>query len=340
MMNDPCTSVVGGFKPPWWLRNAHLQTLWAATVRRAPRPALRRERLELPDGDFLDLDWTVGTAGPVVILLHGLQGSSDSNYARGLLQALRLRGWRAVLMHFRGCSGEPNRLARFYHAGDTGDFNTLVNLLRAREPETPLAAIGCSLGGNVLLKWLGEQGSQAPLVCAAAVSVPFDLARSVDHINRGWSRIYQYWLTRCLRIAARRKFSRLPSPLGAINLEELRTLRAYDSAVTAPLHVFASVEAYYAQSSCHPYLKHIRTPTLLAQAQDDPFLPATALPTLDALSTSIRLELQRHGGHIGFISGTLPWALNYWLEQRIPDYIATALATTAADNHKQTTAGI
>jgi predicted alpha/beta-fold hydrolase len=339
-MDNRCKSLAGSFKPAWWLRNPHLQTLWASVLRRAPRPALRRERLELPDGDFLDLDWTAGTSGPIVILLHGLQGSSNSKYVRGLLQALHRRGWRAVLMHFRGCSGESNRLARFYHAGDTADFNTLVTLLRAREPATPLAAIGCSLGGNVLLKWLGELASQAPLVCAVAVSVPFDLARSVDHINRGWSRIYQYWLTRCLRIAARRKFSRLPSPLGAINLGQLRTLRAYDSAVTAPLHGFASVEAYYTQSSCHPYLKHIRTPTLLTQAQDDPFLPATALPTLDALSTSIRLELQRHGGHIGFISGNLPWALNYWLEQRIPDYIAAALATTAADNHKRTTAGV
>jgi len=163
-MNNQCPSLAGGFKPPWWLRNAHLQTLWASMVRRAPRPALRRERLELPDGDFLDLDWTTGSSGPIVILLHGLQGSSNSSYARGLLQALHRRGWRAVLMHFRGCSGEPNRLARFYHAGDTADFNTLVTLLRTREPETPLAAIGCSLGGNVLLKWLGEQGSQAPLV--------------------------------------------------------------------------------------------------------------------------------------------------------------------------------
>lgn len=337
-MNDPCNSAADRFSPAWWLRSPHLQTLWASVLRRAPRPTLRRERLELADGDFIDLDWTAGTSGPIVILLHGLQGSSNSNYARGLLQALHRRGWRAVLMHFRSCSGEPNRLARFYHAGDTGDFHTLVTLLHAREPETPLAAIGCSLGGNVLLKWLGEQGSQSPLVCAAAVSVPFDLARSVDHINRGWSRIYQYWLTRCLRIAAHRKFSRMPSPLGVIDMGALHTLRAYDNAVTAPLHGFASAEAYYAQSSCHPYLKHIRTSTLLAQAEDDPFLPATALPAPDALSASIRLELQRHGGHIGFISGTLPWAPHYWLERRIPDYIAAALAT-ADNNPRRTTSG-
>ncbi|MFP5344553.1 MAG: YheT family hydrolase, partial [Gammaproteobacteria bacterium] len=155
-MRHPIHHFNGAFTPPWWLRNAHLQTLWAALVRRAPQPALRRERLELPDGDFVDLDWTTGLSGPVVIILHGLQGSSGSNYARGLLESLHQHGYRAVLMHFRGCSGEPNRLPRFYHAGDTGDLYALIHALRAREPRTPMAAVGYSLGGNMLLKYLAQ----------------------------------------------------------------------------------------------------------------------------------------------------------------------------------------
>lgn len=318
--------------PTWWLRNAHLQTLWASLMRRAPRPELRRERLELPDGDFIDLDWTSGASGPIVIILHGLQGSSDSNYARGLLGALHRRGCRAVLMHFRGCSGTPNRLPRFYHAGDTGDLNTLVDILRVREPETPLAAVGCSLGGNVLLKWLGEQGARAPLTCAAAVSVPFELQRSARHLTQGFSRIYQHRLLRCLRRAVREKFTRMPSPLGALNLNRLRTLEAYDDAVTAPLHGFASAEEYYAHSSCRQYLGRIRAPTLIVHAQDDPFLPEQAIPAAGELSASTTLELQRHGGHMGFISGHLPWGLSYWLERRIPNYLVPTLTAAMPGN--------
>src|SRR3569833_3125090 len=171
------------FQPAWWLRGGHAQTIWPTLLRPRVRLPVRRERVLLADGDFIDVDWA-GEMGPIVIVLHGLAGSIDSHYARALLR-------------FRGCSGEPNRLPRSYHAGDTGDLNALVELLRAREPATPLAALGYSLGGNVLLKWLGEQGAAAPLSAAAAVSVPFDHTAATTHLAQGFSRVYERRLLRC-----------------------------------------------------------------------------------------------------------------------------------------------
>ncbi|MGH8459084.1 MAG: YheT family hydrolase, partial [Nevskiales bacterium] len=181
------------FRPAPWLKNPHLQTIFAASLRPRPRLRLRRERIELPDGDFLDLDWAdAGTrpGAPVVILLHGLTGSIQSKYARGLMRRLNALGWRPVLMHFRGASGEPNRLPRGYHSGETTDINFVAQLLQGREPRTSLAVVGFSLGGNVLLKWLGEQGHAAPVATAVAVSVPFDLRLCAAAMRQGFSRVY------------------------------------------------------------------------------------------------------------------------------------------------------
>lgn len=326
----------GAFTPPWWLRNAHLQTLWAGFMRRAPQPALRRERLELPDGDFVDLDWTIGPDGPVVIILHGLQGSSDSSYARGILGSLHQQGYRAVLMHFRGCSGEPNRLPRFYHAGDTGDLHTLIHTLRAREPRTPLAAVGYSLGGNVLLKYLGQHGGGAPLTCAVTVSVPFDLHDAAQRLERGPSRVYQYGLLRSLRMAVREKFKRMPAPINLDDLAEISTIREYDDKITAPLHGFSGVDEYYTESSCRQFLSRIRTPTLILHAADDPFMTPAAIPAQAELSRHVTLELSERGGHVGFICGSAPWKTRYWLEQRIPDYLESAFAPYNARNMRET----
>lgn len=312
------------FIPPWWLRNPHGQTLWQNVLRRCPLPATRAERLELPDGDFVDLHWTLRDSGPIVVVLHGLQGSLRSIYARGLLRALDEHGWRAVFMHFRGCSGAPNRLPRFYHAGDTGDLNVLIDTLRAREPGTPLAAVGFSLGGNVLLKWLGEQGERAPLACAAAVSVPFDLSDAAARFERGFSRFYQWHLLRCLRRSIREKFNRGTASLFG-DLARLRTMREYDDKIAAPLHGFAGADDYYAKSSSRQYLRHIRTPTLIVHALDDPFMTERAVPRPNELSDSITFELSRHGGHVGFVTGGYPWRPQYWLEQRVPDYLASML---------------
>jgi len=309
------------FKPAWWLRNPHLQTLWPVFFRRRLRPPLRRERLELPDGDFVDLDWTLNDSGPIVILFHGLEGSSHSHYARGMLTSLPQHGMRAVLMHFRGCSGEPNRLARAYHSGDTGDIDFLVRTLKAREPNTPLAAIGYSLGGNALLKWLGEQGKDAPVQCAVAVSVPFLLHESTAHMNRGLSRVYQWHLLKSLKQGARRKAAMFspPAPLEEIN--QMKGFFEFDDRVTARLHGFEGAMHYYTSSSSRQYLNRIRIPTLIVHASDDPFMHAKVIPEAGELSPDVELDLHRHGGHVGFVGGHLPWKPRYWLDERIPVWL-------------------
>lgn len=294
-------------------------------MRRRVRPPLRRERLELPDGDFVDLDWTLNDSGPIVILLHGLEGGSRSHYARGMLSALPRHGLRAVLMHFRGCSGEPNRLARAYHSGDTGDIDFLVRTLKVREPQTPLAAIGYSLGGNVLLKWLGEQGAQAPVRCAAAVSVPFLLHESARRLNRGLSRIYQRKLLNDLKASVRHKAGRLPLPVPTHELDGLNSFHAFDDRVTGPLHGFRDAQHYYTSSSSRQFLNRIRIPTLIVHAADDPFMPASVIPESNELSDTIEFDQHRHGGHVGFVGGRLPWRPRYWLEERIPAWLGRKL---------------
>jgi predicted alpha/beta-fold hydrolase len=321
------------FKPAWWCRGPHLQTLWPVLFRRRARPAMRRERLELPDGDFLDLDWTGDGHGPIVILLHGLEGNSRSHYARGMLQALPGAGMRAVLMHFRGCSGEPNRLARAYHSGDTGDLDFVAATLRQREPQTPLMAVGYSLGGNVLLKWLGERGAQAGLRCAVAVSVPLLLHESTAHMNRGFSRFYQWWLVRHLKRSYVRKNRRHPGQLPLREVRRLRSFYDFDDRITAPLHGYTGAMHYYNVASSRQYLAGIRIPTLMLQAADDPFMPESVIPPVEELSPSIQLEVHRHGGHVGFVAGNLPWRPRYWLEQRIPGWLRQQLAGAARTGH-------
>ncbi|MEW6331306.1 MAG: hydrolase [Pseudomonadota bacterium] len=309
------------FQPAWWCRGPHAQTLWARLARRAPEIRFWRERLELPDGDFIDLDWSENGSGPIVVVLHGLEGSSESPYARGLMRAIEQRGWRGVVMHFRGCSGEPNRLARSYHSGDTGDLSFFVNTLRRREPHTPLAVVGYSLGGNVLLKWLGKAGGAAPLRAACAVSVPFVLRVAAERLDRGFSRLYQWQLLRSLRNGVAEKRERMKLPIRIRDLSTLKSFRDFDEHVTAPLHGFDGADHYYTVSSSRQYLKGIVVPTLLLHARDDPFMTETAIPGSRELSDAVSLELAAHGGHVGFVAGRWPWRACYWLEQRIPAYL-------------------
>lgn len=299
-----------------------MQTLWARLMRHAPRVSLQRERLELPDGDFIDLDWTETGSGPIVVILHGLEGSSDSPYARGILRAVERRGWRGVVMHFRGCSGEPNRLARSYHSGDTNDLAYFIQVLRNREPRTPLATVGFSLGGNVLLKWLGKTGDRAPLHAAVAVSVPFVLHSAADRLQHGFSRLYQWQLMRSLRNSVNEKRRRMELPLKIGDLSALKSFRDFDEHVTAPLHGFDSANHYYTVSSSRQYLKGIVVPTLLLHARDDPFMTEAAIPRNDELAETVTLELSSRGGHVGFVAGFWPWQPRYWLEERIPGYLA------------------
>ncbi len=309
------------FQPAWWLPNPHLQTLWAALCHSASGPPLRRERLELPDSDFLDLDWTLGEDAPIVIILHGLEGSSRSSYVQGLLKAVTTRGWRGVVLHFRGCSGEPNRLVRSYNGGDTKDLNWVITTLKNREPNTPLMAVGYSLGGNVLLKWLGERGASTPLKAATAISVPFLLETAARRMRLGLSRLYQAQLLHSLRTSYRAKFARLNDELPCTlqELDQLNDFYRFDDKITAPLHGYIDVYDYYHRASCRRYLKHIQTPTLIIHAKDDPFMRPEAIPHADELSSHITLELNAHGGHVGFVSGP-PWRPVYWLEQRIPAF--------------------
>ncbi len=312
------------FRPAAWLKNPHLQTIFAASLRPRPRLQVRRERIELPDGDFLDLDWVdAGTRpdAPIVILLHGLTGSIQSKYARGLMRRLNAIGWRPVLMHFRGASGEPNRLPRGYHSGETTDIDFVERLLQARQPDTPLAAVGFSLGGNVLLKWLGEQGSAAPVVTAVAVSVPFDLRLCAESIRQGFSRLYQDRLLRGMRAGIHIKFQRIDSPIPLPDLRRLRDFIQYDDAITAPLHGFADVDDYYNRCSSRKFLKDIRVPTLVLHASDDPFMSPQVIPRDDELSDAVTLELSQQGGHVGFVSAGPHGRPVFWLEQRIPAHL-------------------
>lgn len=280
----------------------------------------RRERIELSDGDFVDADWEGPDAGPIVVILHGLTGNIESRYVRGLMTTVARRGWRAVLMHFRGASGEPNRLARSYHSGDTGDVDHFIRRLRRREPDTPIALVGYSLGGNVTLKWLGEQEQAAPVDAAVAVSVPFDLASAAERMSRGLSRMYQRHLINGLETQLRLKLAILPPDLRARAHGPFPDFHAFDDAITAPLHGFHDADDYYRQSSSRPYIRHIRRPTLILHAIDDPFMLPSTVPRADEVPDPVTLELSRHGGHVGFVSGR-GLRPSYWLERRIPDFL-------------------
>jgi len=320
----------GGFRPAWWLPGPHAQTLWPALARRTPLPPLVHEELTLPDGDFVDLHRSPRAHGPVVALFHGLEGSLHSHYARGLIAAVHRVGWRCVFMHFRGCGGRHNRLSRSYHSGDTGDIGFLLRTLAEREPATPLAAVGVSLGGNALLKYLGEGDIPASLRAAVAVSVPLVLADGAERLHRGFSRIYERHLLRRLRRKFRDKFRGRPMPVPVDDLDALDSFRKFDGAITAPLHGFPDADDYYARSSSRQYLARIRTPTLIIQSADDPFLTQAALPRADELSESVWMELPEHGGHVGFTGGAFPWRPEYWLDNRVPAFLADHLESTPA----------
>lgn len=309
------------FRPAWWLPGPHLQTLYPSLFRKRKAPPLTRERFEFADGDFIDIDWTRQTAGMRVLILHGLEGSLDSHYTGALLCALEQGGYSAGLMYFRGRSGEPNRLPRSYHSGDTGDLEEVVQRIRQRHPDTKIAVVGYSLGGNVLLKWLGEKGDSAGITTAIAISVPLDLHQAALKLGSGLSRIYQRHLLNKLRgsVTAKAALHRPPFPVD--RLQELNTFHKFDNEITAPLHGFRDVDEYYAKSSSKQFLGSIEIPTLLLQAIDDPFLPDSTLPGKDELSHAITMELSQHGGHVGFVTGSNPLQPRYWLEERILQHL-------------------
>lgn len=313
------------FKPAWWLPGPHLQTIWPTFKNNKLNLSLRRERIELPDGDFIDIDWAGPEKGPIVLLLHGVAGNIDSPYLKRSLSVCVENGWRAALMYFRGCSGDTNRLPRYYHSGETGDFNYISYFLQKREPNTPIACVGFSLGGNVLLKWLGENQLQFRLKAGVAISVPFELQKAAARINQGISRAYQWYLLREMRNMVKQKCAQMPMPINTQIIDSLNTFWDYDTHITAPLHGFKNANEYYEKSSSRQYLPFIKTPTLILHAYDDPFIPPEAIPEENELPTCVQLKVVKQGGHVGFVCGENPWRAKYWFEEQITHYLQNYL---------------
>lgn len=315
------------FAPAWFAPGGHAQTLWAPLFRRLKTCKPVRHRHELSDGDFVDLDYTQAKSPKAtVLLLHGLQGSSRSPYILGLTRELARRAFDVVTMHFRGCSGVPNRSARAYHSGDTDDLNNVVGMLGNQTPTRPLLVVGFSLGANVLLKWLGESSKSIPLQGAVAVCPPFDLGACAGRIARGFSRVYEAHFLRSLRamVTQKHRLGILPEGM-SLKAQQAGSLRDFDHTITASLHGFNGAEDYYNRSSCRGYLPTIRTPCHIIHALDDPFMPPDILPQENELSNCTVLEVSRSGGHIGFVAGTQPLSPTYWLELRIVEVLESYL---------------
>ena len=294
---------------PWWLPGGHLQTLYCALV--APLPTIGYERAiwDTPDGDIVAADYVAGPSDtPLVVLFHGLEGSSRSHYARSLMAEIQRRNWRGIVAHFRGCGGVPNRLPRAYHSGDTSEIEWILQRARDIAGAAPVCAVGVSLGGNALLKWAGERGADANHIVRAivAVSTPYDLAATGDHLARGLNRIYTWNFLRTLKANSRLKLQQFPKLFDVAAMERARTMREFDDAVTAPLHGFKNVDDYWTRASSKPALPHIRVPTRLIHARNDPFTPARILPTARETSHYVSFDFSDAGGHVGFLSGPFP----------------------------------
>ena len=318
-----------GYRPARWLPSPHGQTIGGRLFRRPAPMHFTRERVETPDGDFLDLDFpsTPLTSGPVVLLLHGLEGSARRGYAIETYRELAERGVRAVGLNFRSCSGEINRTARFYHSGETNDIAFVAKLLAARFPGEALGAVGFSLGGNALLKFLGEEGAgRHAFKAAAAISVPYDLgagARSLDSTRMG--RFYTGVFVKSLLAKAEAKRDLLEGVCDIDRIRASKSFYEFDDSATAPLHGFKSADDYYAQSSARGYVADIEVPTLLLHAADDPFLPAAAFPSREIASNpNIVSVMTETGGHVGFIEGT-PWRPRFWAEEQAARFLAREL---------------
>jgi uncharacterized protein len=317
------------FRPPWWLRGGNAQTIYAALVLRGTRVRYRRERWDTPDGDFVLVDWVDGPASsPLVALFHGLEGSSASHYARALMSAVHARGWRGVVPHYRGCGGEPNNLPRAYHSGDSREIDWMLRRLRSTAGSAALFAVGVSLGGNALLKWLGEEGDAAgELVRAAvAVSAPVDLTAAGNALGRGFNLVYARHFLGSLKRKTADKLERFPGCVDGTAAARARTLREFDDAVTAPLHGFRDASDYWLRSSAKPLMARVRVPTLVINARDDPFLPGRHLPSREEVSTNVELEFPATGGHVGFVTGPFPGRLR-WLPDRVLGFLDAVLAS-------------
>ena len=317
------------FRPAWWLRNRHAQTLAGKYLRSSRGLPLERRRIDTPDGDFLDLDFAPDPAAraPLVVLLHGLEGSTQREYMSLMVRELFDRGLRGVGLNFRGCGGEPNRLPRAYHSGDTGDLAHVIASLRRSHAGRPIGGAGFSLGGNVLLKYLGERGHAAAIDAAVAVSVPFDLPGSAERLSYGiMGRTYGAYFLRSLRRKVRAKRHLLNGEVDVDRTLAARTLTDFDDALTAPLHGFTGADDYYARADVRRHLAHIRVPALLIQARDDPFVPRGATPdAIVAGNPHLTAAFTNRGGHLGCVEGGLPWRPRFWAEREAAAFLAREL---------------
>jgi uncharacterized protein len=316
------------FRPPWWLRSAHAQTIYSSLYAKRPDVAYRRERWDTFDSDFVDIDFVdqarARSTTPHVHLFHGLEGSSDSSYARSFMSAAQAQGWSGSVLNWRGCSGEPNRTVRAYHSGDTAEVNWVLHKLKARLGVRPLFVAGVSLGGNALLKWAGEQGNAAQQVvrAVAGVCAPMDLAAGGDALERGFTRVYGKHFLGTLRDKAISKLIRAGETDGArlTALRKAKSLREFDNHFTAPVHGFIDTADYWKRASSKPFLRTIAVPTLILCAKDDPIVPAESLPTQQEVSHHVMLEYSEHGGHVGFVTGPFPGNIS-WLSKRLVDFV-------------------
>ncbi len=328
---QPTQLIKSPFTVPWWLKNPHAQTMfpslpWAWRS----RPELRREMLELPDGDITAVDWHVESdslpdAAPLLIILHGLEGSADSSYARMLMETACDRGWRSCVLHFRDCGDYRNRLPRRYHAGETNDLRHFLNQLEGQREGSlnpgPILAVGYSLGGNVLLKYLGESKNETPLAAATAVCVPLNLHICAESLNTGFSKLYQSYLLKRMKKAVSRKFDQHTAAFDWQRAMGAKTFAEFDDAVTAPLHGFAGKQDYYDRCSAGNFLHSIERPTLIINALDDPFMTPDVIPPADRLSDDVTIEVADNGGHVGFVDGGSLWRPTFYLPQRILEFL-------------------
>ena len=319
---------MNSFKPPFFMKNRHFQTIFPAFFTKVSDLNLEIERFELSDGDFVDCLWcdkpTKKMDKDIVILFHGLAGGVNSAYIKRVMKRLRDDGKSSVLMHFRGCSGIPNRLARSYHSGESGDAREFISHLKTDYPLSNLFAIGYSLGGNMLLKLLGEYRDNSPIKKAIAVSVPMDLTICADEINRGFSKIYQKHLLKALNLDLAKKYKQhdMQKLIGKREeeIKDISSFWEFDDTYTAPIHGFADAKNYYKKCSSKQFLKDIKTPTLIIHSKDDPFMSEKVIPNDDEISEFVELEIYEDGGHVGFVEGSI-FNPKFWLEGRIGEYL-------------------
>jgi predicted alpha/beta-fold hydrolase len=325
-LGAPGTSVPA-YRPPLWLPGGHAQTIYAAVL--APRPAIayRRSEWETPDGDFIELDWVDGSQeAPLMVLFHGLEGSSGSHYAASVMHWARARGWRGVVPHFRGCGGRANRLARAYHSGDYQEIDWILERIAAENAEAARFALGVSLGGNALLKWLAARGASAARAVRATVvvSAPVDLHVAGHGLGRGINRLYTWHFLSTLKPKSVQKAARFPDLYDVAKVARARNLHQFDNIVTAPLHGFKDADDYWTRASSKGDLHRVQVPTLLIHARNDPFLPGGHLPLAHDVSPSVTLEYSAGGGHAGFVTGPFPGRLD-WLPKRALAFFESCL---------------